>query len=58
MNKDEFSKGEYEMLLFTAPGVLQQILVAHREDDTYAKEMSARIINSVELQKSVPTDVK
>jgi len=29
-----------------------------REDDTYAKEMSARIINSVELQKSVPTDVK
>ena len=46
------------MLLFTAPGVLQQILVAHREDDTYAKEMSARIINSVELQKSVPTDVK
>jgi len=58
LNKDEFSKGEYEMLLFTAPGVLQQILVAHREDDTYAKEMSARIINSVELQKSVPTDVK
>ena len=58
LNKDEFSKGEYEMLLFTAPGVLQQILVAHREDDIYAKEMSARIINSVELQKSVPTDVK
>ncbi len=58
LNKDEFSKGEYEMLLFTAPGVLQQILVAHREDDTYAKEMSARIINSVELQKTVPTDVK
>ncbi|UBZ11978.1 hypothetical protein LDL79_07630 [Leeuwenhoekiella palythoae] len=58
LNKDEFSKGAYEMLLFTAPGVLQQILVAHREDDTYAKEMSARIINSVELQKSVPTDVK
>ena len=58
LNKDEFSKGEYEMLLFTAPGVLQQILVAYREDDTYAKEMSARIINSVELQKTVPTDVK
>ena len=58
LNKDEFSKGAYEMLLFTAPGVLQQILVAHREDDTYAKEMSARIINSVELQKTVPTDVK
>ena len=58
LNKEEFSKGEYEMLLFTAPGVLQQILVAHREDDTYAKEMSARIINSVELQKTVPTDVK
>jgi len=58
LNKEEFSKGEYEMLLFTAPGVLQQILVAHREDDSYAKEMSARIINSVELQKTVPTDVK
>ena len=58
INKDKFSSGEYEMLLFTAPGVLQQVLVAWRDDDKYAKEMEARIINSVELQKTIPTDVK
>ena len=58
INAQKFSPGAYEMLLFTAPGVLQQVLVAHREDDQYAKEMAARIINSVELQKTVPTDVK
>ncbi len=56
--KEKFSKGEYEILLFTTPGVLQQVLVAWREDDQYAVQMAQRIINSVELQKTVPTNVK
>ncbi|WP_241652405.1 hypothetical protein [Leeuwenhoekiella aequorea] len=58
LNSDKYSPGAYEMLLFTAPGVLQQILVAWRDEDKYAVEMASRIINSVELQKTVPTDVK
>ncbi len=58
LNNKKFSPGTYEMLLFTAPGVLQQVLVAWRDDDKYAIDMAARIINSVELQKTVPTDVK
>ncbi len=58
LNKKKFDAGEYEILLFTTPGVLQQILVAWREDDQYAAQMARRIINSVELQKTVPTNVK
>lgn len=44
------------MLSFTTPGVIQQVIITHRDDDKYAKEMTDRIINSVELQKR-PTDV-
>ena len=58
LNKEQFDPGEYEILLFTTPGVLQQVLVAWREDDNYAAQMAQRIINSVELQKTVPTNVK
>lgn len=58
LNKKNFDAGEYELLLFTTPGVLQQVLVAWREDDQYAAQMAQRIINSVELQKTVPTNVK
>ncbi|HEA29891.1 MAG TPA: hypothetical protein ENH91_07845 [Leeuwenhoekiella sp.] len=49
---DTFRTGEYIMLSFTTPGVIQQIIVMHRDDDKYAKEMTDRIINSVELQKT------
>ena len=49
----EFTKGEYLMLSFTTPGVIQQIVVSWREDDQYAKQIADRIINSVELQKQV-----
>ena len=50
-NPNEFNQGEYVMLSFTAPGVVQQILVSWRKDDKYAEEIADRIINSVELQK-------
>ncbi len=47
-----FRTGEYVMLSFTTPGVIQQIIVMHRQDDKYATEMTDRVINSVELQKT------
>ena len=49
---DTFRTGQYVMLSFTTPGVIQQVIVMHRDDDKYAKEMTDRIINSVELQKT------
>ncbi|MAW95874.1 MULTISPECIES: hypothetical protein [unclassified Leeuwenhoekiella] len=58
LNKKKFDAGEYELLLFTTPGVLQQVMVTWREDDRYAAQIAQRIINSVELQKTVPTNVK
>ena len=51
LNKKKFDAGEYELLLFTTPGVLQQVMVTWREDDRYAAQIAQRIINSVELQK-------
>ncbi|MEH6408375.1 MAG: hypothetical protein V7767_13950, partial [Leeuwenhoekiella sp.] len=47
----KFDKGEYLMVSFTSPGVVQQIIVAWREDDKYAKEIADRVIDSAELQK-------
>jgi len=45
------SKIYYEILLFSQEGGLQQILIFHEEGDKYATEISARILNSVELKK-------
>jgi hypothetical protein len=49
---ETFRTGEYVMLSFTTPGVIQQIIVMHRQDDKYATEMTDRVVNSVELQKT------
>ena len=51
-NPKEYDSGQYVMLSFTTPGVIQQIFVSWRDDDKYGKEMADRILNSVELQKS------
>lgn len=51
-NPKDFDSGEYVMLSFTTPGVIQQIIVSWRDGDKYGKEMAERILNSVELQKS------
>lgn len=42
----------YEILLFSQEGGLQQIITMHEEDDTYANQISERILNSVELKRA------
>jgi hypothetical protein len=42
----------YEILLFKQDGGLQQIAIYHEEGDTYANDISDRILNSVELRKA------
>ena len=42
----------YEALLFSQDGGLQQIIIFHEEGDTYANEISERILSSVELQNT------
>jgi len=39
----------YEILLFGQKGGLQKIVIIHEEKDVYAKEISERMLNSVEL---------
>ncbi|CAM2848865.1 BatD family protein [Flavobacterium frigoris] len=39
----------YEILLFSQEGGLQQIMIFHEEGDSYANEISDRVLNSVEL---------
>jgi hypothetical protein len=41
----------YEIVLFSQNGGLQQIMILHEEDDQYAKQISERVMNSVELKK-------
>ncbi len=42
----------YEVLIFNQEGGLQQITIVHEEGDTYANEISDRIMKSVELQNT------
>ena len=42
----------YEALLFSQEGGLQQILLFHEEGDTYANEISERVLTSVELKQA------
>lgn len=46
------TKAYYEILLFKQDQGLQQIMILHQEGDTYANEITTRILNSVELQKA------
>jgi hypothetical protein len=46
------TKAYYEILLFKQDQGLQQIMILHQEGDTYANDITARILNSVELQKA------
>lgn len=46
------SKAYYEILLFKQDQGLQQIVILHQEGDTYANDITERILNSVELQKA------
>ena len=41
----------YEILLFSQQGGLQQIIIFHEEGDTYAEQISERVLRSAELKK-------
>jgi hypothetical protein len=41
----------YEIVLFSQNGGLLQIMILHEQDDQYAKQISERVMNSVELKK-------
>jgi flagellar basal body-associated protein FliL len=49
-NNKRSMKLYYEVLLFKQEGGLQQIMIFHEEGDTYANEISDRVLSSVELK--------
>lgn len=51
-NLNTSTKLYYEVLMFKQDGGLQQIAIFHEEGDTYANDISDRILNSVELKKA------
>jgi hypothetical protein len=51
-NSQSSTKLYYEVLIFSQDGGLQQIIIVHEEGDTYANEISERILTSVELQNT------
>jgi|SRR5690554_290550 len=40
----------YELLLFAQQGGLQEVLIVYQDDDTYAKDIVDRIVQSIELE--------
>lgn len=48
---DQYRKGKYVFLAFTAQNILQQIILVWDADDRYAEEIMERVLNSVELKK-------
>ncbi|MBO9582706.1 MAG: hypothetical protein J7574_00960 [Flavobacterium sp.] len=46
------TKAYYELLLFKQDQGLQQIMILHEEGDTYANDITTRVLNSVELQRA------
>jgi hypothetical protein len=51
-DKQNSVKIYYEALLFSQEGGLQQILLFHEEGDTYANDISERVLSSVELKQA------
>jgi hypothetical protein len=51
-DKQSSVKIYYEALLFSQEGGLQQILLFHEEGDTYANNISERVLSSVELKQA------
>lgn len=48
--RNKSTKMYYEVLIFGQSGGVQQITVMYKEDDKYGKQISDRMLNSVELQ--------
>jgi len=46
---DTLTKGAYVVLGFSTPNLLQQVILIWKEDDVYADQIIARILNSIEL---------
>lgn len=44
----------YEVALFAQEGGLQQIVIMHKEEDPFGKQIMQRILNSVELYQAAP----
>ena len=49
--EDRLVKGEYIILGFSTPNLLQQVILTWKEEDVYADQMIERILNSIELIK-------
>ena len=49
--EEKLVKGEYVILGFSTPNLLQQVILTWKEDDVYAKQIIERILNSIELIK-------
>lgn len=49
VNSKSSEKLYYEIVLFSQEGGLQQIMIFHEEGDSYANEISDRVLSSVEL---------
>ncbi|MDI1316817.1 hypothetical protein [Flavobacterium sp.] len=48
--RNKSTKMYYEVIIFGQNGGIQQITVMYKEDDKYGKQISDRMLNSVELQ--------
>ncbi|MBP6181782.1 hypothetical protein [Flavobacterium sp.] len=51
-DRQSSAKIYYEALLFSQEGGLQQILLFHEEGDTYANNISERVLSAVELKQA------
>ena len=51
MLPEQYRKGDYVFLAFTAEHILQQIVLVWDAEDRYAEDIMERILNSVELKK-------
>lgn len=49
--EDTLVKGEYILLGFSTPNLLQQVILTWKEEDIYAEQIIERILNSIELIK-------
>lgn len=49
VNSKSSEKLYYEVVLFSQEGGLQQIMIFHEEGDSYANEISDRVLSSIEL---------
>ena len=54
--EDKLIKGEYVILGFSTPNLLQQVILTWKENDVYADQIIERILNSIELIKLTPDE--